>query len=203
MKINNLQNNPSFKSRFEFIPYEGFNAMEAANKALEVGHSIYGDCQCIRGGNIYTKYISSCTAYGLTEKAEKRAMLGHYNKEAAKKFTQLIKFYADKGRAFAIGGDINEMSEFFEHDIKLFKEKKIPTTIFWGQDGQCSNAWFNADEDTWYIALGGFTSKNIGSIEDIKYAYKIINVADGDEVCINGKYVEPKLINQNNNKYKW
>ena len=174
MRINNNQNNPSFKTRFEFINPERFRQLLLDNpEAVEVSNSLFGDYKEIwDGGCIFTEGIGSCTAYGLTLKGTKEAFLGHYNRSAREltdfidieriekeedpnkknRLKQFIEDFISKARGFIIGGDRDGgMHEFFERDVKKFRKAKIPTTIFWGQRIRSSDVLVDADKDICYI----------------------------------------------------
>lgn len=130
---------------------------------------------------------------------------------------EFIKSFISNGRALAIGGKIDTMSDFFDRDIQKFKDAKIKTTIFYEQNETSSNIWFNADNDTCYIfkpledtyAYDDAKKDYIpirqcaDSIEKVKSSYKIIHVADGDEVKINNQFVDSKCLNQNDKEYIW
>lgn len=205
MKINTTQNNPSFKSGFEFIANKRFLDLDTS-KAVEVGNDLFGDCQkIIGGGKIFTTAIGTCTVYGLTDKVAQNVTLGHYNK-AASEVTQFIRYFLPNGRAFAIGGNSRYgIREFFERDIEKFRDAKIKTTIFWGQNGGYSNVLFNADNDICLIGknISPMNGNGINSVEDLRSAYDIINIAEGDDVFINGVRIAPELINKNNERFKW
>lgn len=200
-----LNNSISFKTRFEFINSEKFDLL--VNKgAVEVGNSTLGDFQeiCEAGESIFTRVISSCSAYGLTEKNPLGAVLGHYNKSASE-VTRFIKYFADKGRAFIFGGHISSMDDYFIKDSQKFIEAKMPTTVFWGQDSGHTNIIFNLDKDTCYVhkAIGDsfLNSEPVDSVNKLKNAYNIIHVAPGDEVVINNKVIPASLINKNNTAF--
>lgn len=212
MKVSYNQNTPSFKSRFEFVSLEKFLELRQIKNAVDVKYSSFGNYKSIiNGGVIFTEGIGSCTAYGLTMKNKKEAMLGHYNR-CATEVLNFIKCFVPNGRAFSVGGDIYCMSEFFERDIQDFREAKMPTTIFWGQCDNYSNVLFDADKDICYIFAktedvrnekNNYDIKFVDSLKKLKNAYNIIHVAKGDELYIKGKRISSKIANQNDEAYTW
>lgn len=206
MQVNLTKDKISFKSRYEFVNINKLLEHSMAKGTVEVGMDEFKKISS--GGNIFTMCLGPCTAHGLTNKKLKEASVGHFS-FFANGIKKTIDAAIEKVRSFVIGGDINFLSEFFENDIEVYRNK-IPTTIFWGQEKGSSNLLYNADKDICYIyksmdehyGEGEF----VDSVEKLKKAYKIINVAEGDELCINGKIVDPTLVKQNkfNDKiYSW
>lgn len=219
MKINNTQNNVSFKMTHEIVDSKKFMNLiinTKNSKEIKVGSLLLGSYGEIKGeGNIYTLNIGSCITY-LLNTPFVREILGHYNK-SAQEVTQFIESFIGNGGALAIGGKTGAMSDFFDRDIQKFKDAKIKTTIFYGQNETSSNIWFNADNDTCYIfkPLDDIyiydevkkdyipTRQCADSIKKVKSSYKIIHIADGDKVKINDQFVDPKYLNQNDKEYTW
>lgn len=199
-------NNVSFESKFEFINAEKYSKLLKKYKPQEVGNSLIGDFKEIENGeSLFTESIGSCTTYTLTDKTDKSAIMGHYNK-GAYEVTRFIKYFIDKGKAFIFGGDVHAMDDYFKKDSKEFINAKIPTTVFWGQNSGSTNILYNSDNDTCYIykKIGDWRSDEVpNSVESLKNAYKVINVANGDEVYVNDKFINPDLINKNNDEFKY
>lgn len=203
MKINSNQNNCSFKSRFEFVSFENMFHLSQAPNIKEVGTDLMKDSGDINGPkNLFAPGIGSCTMYAMTSFKLKSALMGHYNK-SAQAVTSFVENFANRGRALVTGGNIDMgVDTFFRTDIEAFRDK-LPTTIIWGQNDGYTNAFYDLGKDTWYInkvmQLRGVDSA--ASVEQIKNSYKIIHIANGDVVVIDGKPVNPKLLNQNDQAY--
>lgn len=118
-----------------------------------------------------------------------------------------IDNFIDKGRAFIFGGDVANMWEYFQKDSKKFADAKMPTTVFWGQQMGSTKLLFDADNDTCYVykkMMPHWDQKESpATAEELKNSYHFINVASGDKVYINGKFVQPELINKNNDEFKY
>lgn len=202
MKINNTQNNPSFKSRIEFINWGNHRKLlENSHDLTEVGHSLFGDFKRISGnGKIYTEAIGSCTLYAITSQKLKRALMEHCNKYT-QDIHKIIDKFVNNGRGLILGGDCYAMRDFFEKDVENFRGK-LPTSIFWGQRRGYANAIYDLDKDTWYINKVR-NDQDISSADDLKHAFDTIHVDSGDTVYINGQEVDSKLLNQNDEGYRW
>lgn len=207
MQITQSNDNLNFRSKFNFINANKFFELAETKGNIEVEMD-KGFKKVDKGGKIYSVCLGPCTGHAITNKNLKEAVAGHFSffADGIKKH---IENTVNQVRSFVIGGDINFLSEFFEKDIEEYRNK-IPTTIFWGQEKGSSNFLYDANKDTCYIYKSSGEhyedSEFVDSVEKLKKAYKIINIAKGDEVLINGKKIDSKLVNQNtfNNKiYSW
>lgn len=205
------RNNLPFQSRFEFINFKRFYELTymkgSKDIAVEVNNLGADFKEIAGGGRLFTMGLGSCTAYGLTAKELKKAILGHYQysaHEVIEAIKKAAKGIRGKPRAFVIGGDSDALSEFAQEGIKGFRASRIPTTILWGQNYKQHYNWTNLcldlNEDTCYIFTNAgdslCDSVAANSIEEVKSSFQFIRIAQGDELYIDGKYVPPKLLNQ-------
>lgn len=197
-------NNISFKSKFDFVYLEKYKKIlnELNPKCVETDDI----GEIFNGGSLCTNSIASCTAYTFTNKIKKNAIIEHVNKYSFC-VAEAINDFINKGKTFIFGGDLSSEWVFFQKDSKKIADAKMPITVFWGQDMGSTSFAYNADNDTCYVYKKMMPHwdqrQSPKSIEELKSSYHIINVANGDEVYINGKFVSPELINKNNDEFKY
>lgn len=208
MKINSLstsynQNKPSFKSRIEFISWKNFREIfDNSNDLTEVEHFLPGDFNRISGnGKIGTQAIASCTSYAITSHNFKKALMEHCNKYT-QDIHKAIDRFVNNGRGLVVGGNLYDMDIFFKKSIEAFRGK-LPTSIFWGQRRGYANTIYDLGKDTWYINKVCDGQDVVSSASDLKHAFDIIHIDSGDTVYINGKEIDSKLLNQNDEAFRW
>ena len=185
----------SFCSKYKFISPDKFFELTTLDKdAIEVSGLGYGAQSFKRsmaGDKIYTTYIGSCTAYGLgIEKNADYAALGHYNKDATAINDLVPNLKENMKKGFIIGGKSTCMKDFFEETFAKYKENGVTSTIFWGQNRGGTSVCYDPKEDTVYVSTPTW-GEYVDSEESLKSAFDIINIADGDDVYIGDRKVNP------------
>lgn len=201
--MNSINHNIVFGgTKFKFLNNVcEFNSLVDKNvPKLEVSNGIWGDYKVTtKAEDIFTAGIGSCTTYTLKQNNMLDTIMGHYNK-GAQEVTRFIEYFKDKGRAFILGGSFHHLDKFFKADFQDFKKAGIPTTTFWGQNGSCSDIYYQTADET--LDIYNSSRNKITTPEDIKREFNIINITKGDQVFIGNKEIDPKFLNQNNSDFK-
>ncbi len=144
------------------------------------------------GRNIYTIGAGPCTVYGIgINKNSARSALGHHTSVPDKITNALPELEKDRKKGFIIGGCKFPPDAFFQEARAKYKKNDVQTTIFWGQKtGYYSDVCYVPKKDTVYISTtNNYDDRCIDSLERLKQAFQIIEIAKGDKVYIGDKKI--------------
>lgn len=185
----------SFCSKYKFISTGEFtHRFDCDTEAVKVDSCETAETTAKSGKNIYTVGAGPCTVYGIgINKNSTRSALGHYAGTPGKIVNVLPELEKGRRKGFIIGGRRSSPDEYFKETEAKYRENKVQTTIFWGQDAcHCSDVCYVPKEDAVYISTtSNCDDKYVDGVEYLKRAFQIIKIANGDEVYIGDSKINP------------
>ena len=151
--------------------------------------------ETIKGKDLYTLRAATCLAGGATN--QKDCFMFHYCEpttaevgDVCDKFESLSRD-DKKANALITAGfaDGASSKRYYDKFMNRFKPTNIEPSILWGQENGDTSVHYSAEKDTWTLYCD---KEKINSFDDLKKAYKIVKIADGDELWINNKKIKTK-----------
>lgn len=201
-----LSSKISFASKINICNHSKFREIikDRQNMKKVIMADMYGETDGQADGHtdgtkkLYTIGIGSCTCYGIVNPNDKTADLFHYNHEPI--LLEACTKEKENKRGFILGGCFEGINKYFKDALKFFKG--MQTSILWGQKNCYTSTCYDPQDDIWYVNVKKDDNSKIKDAEDLRRNFDIINIADGDELFINDKKVDPAEVNQNNENYQ-
>jgi len=153
----------------------------------------------VKGKNLLTTRAATCIAGGATNKDD--AFMLHYcdayNFELNEIYDNIktLKSGNKKTNALITGGFGSLSEHYYKKIMAKIEDLKIETSVLFGQKEGDTSIHYSAELDTWTVNHDGDA---INSLEDLKKVYKIVEIADCDQLWINNKLINTgkKLLQQ-------
>ena len=198
-------NNISFSSKIKIIndQEEMFKIRYGKTDGID-GIKVNGNDFKYSDEKIHTGGMRTCVAYGVVRPYEICALSHNnkYPKDIEDCFKGVDKNQRKEIRGFILGGEPYSRQEYFDRGSRSFEN--IPTTVLWGkQEGDgISAVCHDVPNDTWYIMPD--SKSLVNNADDLRRMFKVIHIAEGDHLFINGndEEIPASEVNQNDEKYK-
>jgi hypothetical protein len=199
---------PRFASTIRFVSKPEFEALPK-DKSTQYADYPWGlDEMVSMQPRAYTDSAACCNVVGVQN--GQNVSLMHLQPSAnppelvKMALTHEIEQLREKGqklRAFLTGGDKGDNSSRLGVGIlDNLNYMGVPTSIFWGHDkALCTDAHYDTQTDTWSIYAPTTLEKpaiekGITTLEELKEAYKVIQVAPGDHVFLGNQEIPRESI---------
>ena len=94
----------------------------------------------------------------------------------------------DSNKEYCVTGKNNNNNYFCSKEcLDKFKKSNITPSILWGQKNTGTSVHYSTKTDTWTVYND---EEQIHSLKDLKNAYKIVKIADGDELWIEDERIK-------------
>lgn len=199
-------NNVSFTSKIQFVPWKTFSSMRPLKNEILYFHTTPN---ILKADEFYSLAVRTCTGGGLTKPSTAEAEGFHFwddkitLKKANDNVISLIRFIKNPERGLLLGGkrlDSNPLSVplFNKFRNMIVERVKNLTEFSIHRYEDCQTHYrYNTADDTWTICTeyrknDKSPQRAVNSLGTLKNAFEKISIAPGDRLFIGEKEILPK-----------
>ena len=197
-------NNVSFTSKIQFVPWNTFSKMNKKNSILY----FHDTPNILKADEFYSLDIRTCTGGGLTKPSTGEGEGFHFwddkitQRKANDNVISLIRFVKNPERGLILGGkklDSNPLSIPLFNKFKNMIAERVKYltefSIHKYEDSQ-THYHYNTKTDTWticseYRKTDNSPQRAVNSLGTLKNAFEKISIAPGDRLFIGNKEILP------------